>query len=168
VNLFSFLKDGNVLLRPVNNNNINNLLENSLLFYTNIQRSADEVLLDQKNSYLLNEKNLLEIKDMASEFYEIIHDSKFHLNKLGELLHKSWISKRTLSKKVSNKKIDTYYETAIKNGAIGGKILGAGGGGFLFLIAPKKYHSKIIIALNELENVKFKFEPIGTRTLLNF
>jgi D-glycero-alpha-D-manno-heptose-7-phosphate kinase len=73
-----------------------------------------------------------------------------------------------LSEKVSNSLIDNYYEAALKNGAYGGKILGAGGGGFLFLIAPKENHSKIIKTLDKLEMVDFNFEPIGTRTLLNF
>ena len=78
------------------------------------------------------------------------------------------MSKKALSNKVSNNLIDSYYEEALKNDAYGGKILGAGGGGFLFLIAPKNNHSKIIKALNKLEMVEFNFEPIGTRTLLSF
>ena len=84
------------------------------------------------------------------------------------MLHQNWLSKKELSNKVSNSIIDSYYNDALKNGAYGGKILGAGGGGFLFLIAPKNNHSKIIKALNKLEMVDFNFEPIGTRTLLNF
>ena len=93
---------------------------------------------------------------------------KIRLDKIGALLHQNWLSKKALSEKVSNSLIDNYYETAIKNGAYGGKILGAGGGGFLFLIAPKESHTKIIKALDKLEMVDFNFEPIGTRTLLNF
>lgn len=168
VNLFSFQANGEVSLNPINSRNIYQLFENSLLFYTNIQRSADDVLNDQKQGFSFNEKNLLDIKNLALDFSQAVNASKIDLNNLGQLLHKGWLSKRALSQKVSNKKIDNYYEIAIKNGAIGGKILGAGGGGFLFVIAPKKHHSKIILALKELENVEFRFEPIGTRTLLNF
>jgi D-glycero-alpha-D-manno-heptose-7-phosphate kinase len=87
---------------------------------------------------------------------------------LGQLLHQNWLSKKGLSDKISNSLIDTYYDAAIKNGAFGGKILGAGGGGFLFLLANKENHSKIVKSLNKLELVNFNFEPIGTRTLLNF
>jgi D-glycero-alpha-D-manno-heptose-7-phosphate kinase len=168
VNLFTFNKNGTVVLTPLTNKNIYSMLENSLLFYTDIQRSADEVLIDQKNGFESNEENLLEIKGLASDFYNVVNESTLRLDKLGELLHQSWISKKTLSQKVSNNLIDQYYLKARQNGAFGGKILGAGGGGFLFLIAPRSEHSKIIHALKGLEKVDFNFEPVGTRTLLNF
>jgi D-glycero-alpha-D-manno-heptose-7-phosphate kinase len=168
VNLFTFNTDGTVLLKPVTNANIFRIFENSLLFYTDIQRSADEVLSDQKKSFDINEKNLLEIKELAIDFYNKVNEPMIRLDQLGALLHQNWLSKKTLSKKVSNSMIDNYYELALHNGAVGGKILGAGGGGFLFLIAPKQNHPAIIQALNGLEVVDFNFEPVGTRTLLNF
>lgn len=168
VNLFTFNKNGTVFLTPVTNKNIYNIFENSLLFYTDIQRSADEVLSDQKSSFGANETKLLEIKALASDFYSIVNEPRLRLEELGELLNQNWLSKKSLSSKVSNNLIDKYYQTAIQSGALGGKILGAGGGGFLFVIAPKRNHSKIIKALAELELVDFNFEPVGTRTLLNF
>jgi D-glycero-alpha-D-manno-heptose-7-phosphate kinase len=168
MNLFTFNPNGSVLLAPVTNKTFFNIFENSLLFYTDIQRSADEVLSAQKNAFGTNENNLLEIKKLAIKFYDLINEPEIRLKKIGQLLHQNWLSKKGLSNKVSNSKIDFYYEEALKNGAYGGKILGAGGGGFLFLIAPKNNHAKIIKALNKLEIVNFNFEPIGTRTLLNF
>ncbi len=168
LNLFKFNKNGTVQLTPVTNTNILTILENSLLFYTNIQRSADEVLSDQKKSFGTNEKHLLEIKDLAINFYDIVNQQNLHLGKLGELLNQNWLSKKSLTQKVSNNLIDEYYQTALSNGAMGGKILGAGGGGFLFLIAMKKDHPIIRKSLNALNLVEFTFEPIGTRTLLNF
>jgi len=168
VNLFTFNPDGSVFLTPVTNKNIYSIFENSLLFYTDMQRSADEVLNDQKKGFGTNEKNLLEIKKLATDFYDIANEPNLRLDKLGELLHQNWLSKKALSQKISNNLIDQYYEAAIRNGAVGGKILGAGGGGFLFVIAEKKDHAKIIKALSGLEVVDFNFEPIGTRTLLNF
>jgi len=167
-NLFTFNKNGSVILAPVTSANIFNIFENALLFYTDIQRSADDVLSDQKSSFSSNEKKLLEIKGLAAEFYDLISQPKIRLEKLGQLLHQNWLSKKMLSEKVSNNLIDNYYEEALKSGAYGGKILGAGGGGFLFLIAPKEKHAKIIKTLDKLEMVDFNFEPIGTRTLLNF
>ena len=83
-------------------------------------------------------------------------------------MHNNWVSKKALSKKISNTLIDEYYQTALQNGALGGKILGAGGGGFLFVIAEKKNHSIIAKALKGLEMVDYHFEPVGPRTLLNF
>ncbi len=168
VNLFTFNQNGSVILAPVTSNNIFKIFENSMLFYTDIQRSADEVLSDQKTSFGSNEKKLLEIKALAAEFYDLINQEQISLEKLGQLLHQNWLSKKTLSEKVSNNLIDNYYGEALKSGAYGGKILGAGGGGFLFLIAPKEKHAKIIKKLDKLEIVDFNFEPIGTRTLLNF
>ena len=167
VNLFTFNKNGTVHLKPVTNPNIRSVLENSLLFYTNIQRSADEVLNDQKNAFCANEMNLLEIKKMTLDFYNIVNDPDLKLNKLGELLNQNWQLKKTLSQKVSNNLIDSYYQTAMQNGALGGKVLGAGGGGFLFMVVQKKDHEKIIQALKGLEVVDFNYEPIGTRTLVN-
>ena len=168
MNLFTFKQNGSVLLTPVTNKTFFNIFENSLLFYTDIQRSADEVLSDQKSGFGSNENNLLEIKELATKFYDLINEPEIRLEKIGQLLHQNWLSKKALSSKVSNSLIDSYYEDALKNGAYGGKILGAGGGGFLFLIARKENHTKIIKALNKLELVDFNFEPIGTRTLLNF
>ena len=168
VNLFTFNTDGSVFLKPVTNRNIYSIFENSLLFYTDMQRSADEVLIDQKSGFGLNETNLLEIKAGAMEFYNIVNEPQLRLDKLGALLHQNWLYKKALSRKISNTQIDEYYQIALKNGAIGGKILGAGGGGFLFVIAAKKDHQKIINSLNRLEVVDYHFEPIGTRTLLNF
>jgi D-glycero-alpha-D-manno-heptose-7-phosphate kinase len=168
INLFKFNKSGTVDLTPVSNENISIILQNSLLFYTDIQRSADDVLNDQKIEFAKNEKNLLEIKDIAYDFYKLINEPNPQLAKLGEFLNRNWISKKALSKKISNDLIDSYYQIALANGALGGKLLGAGGGGFLFLIANKKDHKKIINALNVLSRVDFNFEPIGTRTLLNF
>jgi len=168
VNLFTFNPNGNVLLTPITNASIFKIFENSLLFYTDIQRSADEVLSDQKNSFGVNEDKMLEIKDLAIQFYKLVCEPNMNLEQLGQLLHQNWLSKKGLSDKISNSLIDTYYNVAIKNGAYGGKILGAGGGGFLFLLANKENHSKIVKSLNKLELVNFNFEPIGTRTLLNF
>ena len=168
VNLFTFNPNGNVLLTPITNASIFKIFENSLLFYTDIQRSADEVLSDQKNSFGSNEDKMLEIKDLAIQFYNLVCEPNLNLDQLGRLLHQNWVSKKGLSDKISNSLIDTYYCAAMENGAYGGKILGAGGGGFLFLLADKENHPKIIESLNQLELVNFNFEPIGTRTLLNF
>jgi D-glycero-alpha-D-manno-heptose-7-phosphate kinase len=168
INLFNFIENGKVSMEPIINENTSKLFENSLLFYTNIQRSADVILSDQKIESLNNEENLLNIKNMGLQFYDVLSSKKFNINKLSELLHLNWLSKKKLSSKISNLEIDKYYQIALDNGALGGKILGAGGGGFLFFIAPKSKHKAIIASLNSLKHVEFDFEPIGTRTLLNF
>ena len=168
VNMFNFQKSGKVSIEPIINDNIIKIFENSLLFYTNIQRSADLVLLDQKKEFKNNEQNLLNIKNMGIEFYNVLCDRKFNIVKLGELLDKNWLSKKALSDKISNDDIDQNYSIALKNGALGGKILGAGGGGFIFFIAPKSKHEQIIKSLANLKHVEINYEPTGTRTLLKF
>ena len=166
--MFNFQKSGKVSIEPIINDNIIKIFENSLLFYTNIQRSADLVLLDQKTEFKNNEQNLLNIKNMGIEFYNVLCERKFNIVKLGGLLHKNWLSKKALSNKISNDDIDQNYSIALKNGALGGKILGAGGGGFIFFIAPKSKHEQIIKSLANLKHVDIDYEPTGTRTLLKF
>jgi D-glycero-alpha-D-manno-heptose-7-phosphate kinase len=168
VNLFNFNKNGNVSIEPILNQNILKIFENSLLFYTNIQRSADLVLSDQKLNFVNNEKNLIDIKNFGVEFYNVVSEDFFNIEKIAELFHLNWLSKKSLSNKVSNNDIDKFYQIALKNGALGGKILGAGGGGFIFFIAPKNKHNKIIKSLPMLKHIEINFEPIGTRTLYNF
>jgi D-glycero-alpha-D-manno-heptose-7-phosphate kinase len=166
-NLFNFQKNGKVTIEPLLNDNILRIFENSLLFYTNIQRSAEVVLLDQKLMFDTNEKNLLDIKNIGVDFYETISETKFNIKKLACLLNMNWVSKKALSNKISNDKIDESFRIALNNGALGGKILGAGGGGFIFFIAPKQKHKKIIASLSYLRHIKIGYEPIGTRTLIN-
>jgi D-glycero-alpha-D-manno-heptose-7-phosphate kinase len=168
INYFNFKKNGKVSAEPIINKNVSKIFENSLLFYTNIQRSADVVLSDQKIEFKNNEQNLIDIKNMTIEFYDVLCEEKFNIIKLAELLHNNWLAKKALSKKISNLEIDNYYNTAILNGALGGKILGAGGGGFLFFLAPQSKHNQIINSLLGLKHVEINFEPVGTRTLLNF
>ena len=166
-NLFNFQKNGKVTIEPLLNDNILKIFENSLLFYTNIQRSAEVVLFDQKLMFNTNEKNLLDIKNIGVNFYETINETQFNIKKLASLLNMNWVSKKALSNKISNDEIDESFRIALKNGALGGKILGAGGGGFIFFIAPKQKHKKIITALSYLKYIKIRYEPIGTRTLIN-
>ena len=92
---------------------------------------------------------------------------KKDVDKIGIMLDKFWEHKKKLSPNVSNKNIDKYYLTAIKNGALGGKLIGAGGGGFLLIYAKKKYHKKIIKSLKNLTPVKFNFTNKGSEIIEN-
>lgn len=168
INRFSFHRNGKVTIQPIINSNIIELFNSSLLFYTQIQRSADTILSDQKKEFSNTVENLKKIKAMGEEFHTCLSSKPLNLERLGELLHSNWLSKKLLSTKISNASIDKYYDLAIANGALGGKILGAGGGGFLLFIAPKSKHESIKTALFPLKYVPIKFEPVGTRILLNF
>ena len=135
----------------------NGIFKKLMLFYTGIQRNSSEVA----KTYEFNDTVLTRMKAMVDEgveYLETDHDA------FGELLHEGWGLKRKLSKSISNPTIDGYYATALQNGAIGGKILGAGGGGFLLLYVPEKRQEEVKDALGLL-CVPVKYEPEGSRII---
>jgi len=109
---------------------------------------------------------LRSIRQMVDQGMEILNDNNFEILEFGHLLHKGWIQKKRLSEKVSSDKIDEMYDAALNAGAIGGKILGAGGGGFMLLFAPPEMHLKITERLKNLVKVNFKFEDSGSKIVL--
>ena len=106
------------------------------------------------------------MNEMVNEGLSILHRPSDAIKDLGTLLHESWKLKRSLSTKVSTPKIDEIYETGIKAGAIGGKILGAGGGGFILFFAAPENHNKIIDRLKKLVHVTFKFDNTGSKIVV--
>ena len=98
-------------------------------------------------------------------YQSIKHIKNKDTDKIGSMLDKFWLYKKKLSTNVTNEKIDKYYSIAIKNGALGGKLIGAGGGGFLLIYARKKYHKKIIKGLNKLTPIKFNFTNKGSEII---
>ena len=104
--------------------------------------------------------------DLASSLEESIKED-LNSEFLGEYLRKGWEIKKTLSKKISYSKIDKYYDIAIKNGAIGGKLLGAGGGGFLMLVVPQHSQKQVIKAMDCFKCIKVSGENSGSRIIVN-
>ncbi len=140
-----------------------NLENNLILFYTYKSRVA-HTIEKKKFSNIKNKlKNLNEMKLMAFESVKLI--KKKETDKVGKMLDRFWRNKKKLSPNVSNETIDKYYSIAIKNGALGGKLIGAGGGGFLLIYAKKKYHKKIIKNLSNLTPVKFNFTNKGSEII---
>ena len=142
------------------------LKKNLLLFYTGITRSASDILKKQVNNISISTKK----RSMLGEMVRLAHKLKADLqeNRLdtfGDILHQNWIIKKELTEDISNTQIDKWYDTALKNGATGGKLLGAGGGGFLLFFAPKEKHSNIILALKQLEPVPFNFDTEGSKII---
>lgn len=137
-----------------------------LLLYTGLTRLSESILAEQNKNMSENvqkRKMMSKMAALAKEMRETLIKNK--LDSFGELLHANWMLKREMASGVSNSQIDKWYTRARKNGAIGGKILGAGGGGFLLLYAPEEKHKKIIRALPELLPVDFKFEPQGSKII---
>jgi D-glycero-alpha-D-manno-heptose-7-phosphate kinase len=144
----------------------NRLNESLLLFYTGMTRQADSILGEQKENIHNSRKLLHQIKHMACLAREELMAG--NLDIIGELLHENWILKKQLASRVSNPTIDAIYDAALKAGAIGGKITGAGGGGFFLLYCPYEKREAVRDALSSLEEVPFNLEPDGSKVIFNY
>ena len=137
-----------------------------MLFFTGFSRTANEIAKSKIENFSSSTNELRSIRQMVDQGMEILNDNNFEILEFGHLLHKGWIQKKRLSEKVSSDKIDEIYDAALNAGAIGGKILGAGGGGFMLLFAPPEMHLKITERLKNLVKVNFKFEDSGSKIVL--
>lgn len=135
-----------------------------LLFYTGLTRSADPILARQTKNMAGNiqtRKTMNTMVELARALRKSISNNT--LTTFGTILDENWKFKKSMADGVTTKQIDRWYEKARKEGAIGGKILGAGGGGFLLLYGEPRYHAKIKRALSELTLLDFVFEPQGSK-----
>ena len=160
---------------PVTPETIACLEENFTLFYTGIQRRAETILHEQKRSASL--QTLLHMKELVSAFYDVLVKGNHgflnpdlsggRLDEIGHLLHRAWALKRSLCDSISNSMLDTIYESAIAAGALGGKILGAGGGGYFLFYVPTKKQAIVTAALSDLglSRLGFRFEPKGSQII---
>jgi D-glycero-alpha-D-manno-heptose-7-phosphate kinase len=167
-NVYRFQKNGDVFVQPFVNKNVISQLQNNLLcFNTGIVRQASSVLSEQveklKNN--INIDNTKRICDMAEEAIELLSCSK--LDEFGMLLDKSWQIKKQLSSNITNSYIDKMYDEAVSAGALGGKILGAGGGGYLLLYVPKERQDKVLEIMKGYPRFDFKFTNEGSKVEMN-
>jgi D-glycero-alpha-D-manno-heptose-7-phosphate kinase len=164
LNVFTFHKDGTVSVDPVfYRPETKERIENHLmLFYTAIKRDASKVLKVQNMKTEEKRHVLSEMKDLVEPLREIL-SSGLNLHDFGRILHRGWNLKKSITDEISSADIDRYYDAAIAAGALGGKLLGAGGGGFLLFYAPPKSHKAVASALSDLYQLPFKFENAGTR-----
>lgn len=159
---------GSLSVHPVITTSANKaLLESSLmLFYTGITRFASDVVREQlENTRILALDDYLErMYAQVDEAQQILtdHSGDAMLDRFGALLHEGWSLKKRLSSQVSNAAINQYYQLAMDNGAIGGKIGGAGGGGFLMLVVKQEKQAQVRAALKDLLEVQFGFDSHGT------
>lgn len=137
------------------------LEENLMMFFTGINRNSFKIQEKTQDCLNKNIKNLKELNDMVTEAKKIL-ESDTNMNEFGKLLNFAWSLKKGLNDSVSNDYIDEVYKKGITNGAIGGKLLGAGGGGFLLFYVEKDKQENIKKALQDLIEVPFKFENSGT------
>lgn len=167
LNIIEFLQDGNVQVEPIaiTSEDKKKLQKNLLMFYTKTQRSASKVLKKQKSLMEDSDKFGL-VCEMVPYVYKLrdaLYQRQFDY--LGEVLHKGWCLKKKITKEISNKELDFYYEKALKAGASGGKLLGAGGGGFLLFYCPSMKQDKVRDALKGLYELKFAFDYEGSKII---
>jgi D-glycero-alpha-D-manno-heptose-7-phosphate kinase len=167
-NRISFHKDETFTVEPIifPSGRKQELEAHLMLFFTGFSRIASEIAASQVTNIKYREKELLLMREMVNVGIDIIQDTNRSITEFGSLLAEAWSCKRTMSDKVTTPEIDEIYERAIKAGALGGKILGAGGGGFLLIFASPEKQLRIKNALNELINVPFKFENSGSSVMV--
>lgn len=164
-NYIQFNKDESVFVDPIicKRETRENLQSKLLLFYTGITRISSSILEEQKGNINDNRKFLDEMVKASEIMRELIIKNNFHA--MGELLHNGWELKKKLANSISNGVINEYYEKARKAGAVGGKILGAGGGGFLLLYCEEEFHNSVRNALSGFKEAPFRFEPQGSKII---
>jgi D-glycero-alpha-D-manno-heptose-7-phosphate kinase len=168
LNLIEFNPDDSVLVSPViMAKEKRDLLERRLVvFYTGVTRSASGILRQQTSAVASDTDKQDALRQMVRLAYELRDElGRGSLDSFGDILHENWRLKKTLSASISSEEIDGWYESAKSAGALGGKLLGAGGGGFLMFYAHEERHAALERALQPLRCVSFKLEPLGSRII---
>ena len=147
---------------------LGDLFDHILMFWTGIQRDASSVLTEQQRNIPDKLSYLGKIRDHAHELQTLAGSGRFDPVAFGRVLHESWQLKRQLATAISSPKIDEYYERAMKAGAEGGKICGAGNGGFLLFIVKPEKQPAVRQTLAQLLEVPVRYEVHGSRVLLPF
>lgn len=142
------------------------LQDNLLLFFTGFPRTASDIAGEQIKLTPQKTKELKEMKGLVYEACSILNGSSNDINDFGKLLHESWMIKRGLTNIISNGAIDDIYETALSAGAIGGKLCGAGGGGFILFYVPLENQQKVKEKLKGLLHVPFIFDSLGSQVIM--
>lgn len=165
-NLIEFNGERKFKVQPitVNQERLNLLQSHLLLFFTGLSRYASEIAKEQIKRIPQNNKELKEMFDMVHKAIDIVNGDA-DIFKFGRLLHESWQLKRSLSNMITTPEIDEIYSNAVRAGAIGGKLLGAGGGGFILFFAKPEAHSMIRKRLRRLLYVPFEFENFGSQII---
>jgi len=155
-----------IKVRPIKSRRIIELEERLLLFFTGFSRNSSVVAADYIMSTAQNRKKLKRIYDMVFEAERVLKEGD-DINDFGRLLHQGWLLKRCLSEKVSNYNIDDIYSKARRAGALGGKLCGAGGGGFMILFVEPERQLSVKRALSQLLEVPFKFDSGGSQLIFD-
>lgn len=163
LNYIQFNPDESVFVTPVvSSREVKDELSNNLMmFYTGITRKASSILKRQNENIKNKNQNLIKMKKLAADIRRILNEGE-KLDRIGAILHQEWLLKKDIISGISNNIIDEYYNNALKAGALGGKILGAGGGGFILLYVEPYNQQKVRQVLSKLKELSFNFEYQGS------
>ena len=171
VTCFTFKKNGKVIAKPlkISPHKLTELEDNLLLFFTGYSRNAGDILKEQDNKTKKDEGKMIDNLNFVKQLG--LRSKKFletgQLSQFADLMNEHWEFKQSRSKKMSNKNISKWYYDGLKNGATGGKLVGAGGGGFLMFYAKDKEKLRKKMFQNGLEEARFNFDFQGTQTILS-
>lgn len=165
-NLIEFGGKNHLQVRPltISPQRLKLLKEHLMLFFTGFSRTASDIAAEQIKKTPYKKKELIKMRNMVDTAVEILN-SNSDISKFGELLNEGWMIKRKLSNRISNPMIDKIYSQALDAGAIGGKLLGAGGGGFILIFAKPEIQSKIKERFRKFLHVPFNFESLGSQII---
>ena len=165
-NHISFMPNGEILVRPItiSRERIQELNSHLMLFYTGIKRTASNIAESYVHDLESKKRHLRISNELLEESISILTNEK-DLQGFGELLHEAWQAKKSLSPSVSNSQVDEIYQLALSAGAVGGKLTGAGGGGFFLFFAHPETQKKIRSKLKKLIYIPFKFEFSGSQII---
>lgn len=170
ITCFEFDKNGNVKVSPlkISKETLYDLEDNLLLFFTGYSRSASSILKEQNDKSKTNNEDMINnlhfVKELGLKSKKALEEGD--LVEFGKLMNEHWEHKKKRSGNMSNSKINEWYELALENGAVGGKLIGAGGGGFLMFYASDKNKLRRALQNEGLQEVRFKFDFEGTKIVL--
>lgn len=167
-NRIDFMPSGHIRVNPIiiSHDRMQNFNDHLMLFFTGFSRIAETVAKSKIENFRQKQGHLFNMIKMADHAQNIFQSQGESFDDIGKMLHEAWSLKKELSDKVSTSRIDEIYDVGMKNGALGGKILGAGGGGFILFYARPEVQPQIREALKPLLQVPFKFEFGGSQIAL--
>lgn len=168
LNLFCFRPTGDVTVEPQvgANGAVDDLFDHLLMLWTGHQRKSSSVLFEQRSRTSEHREYLHRMRDQAYELQALMRQPEPDYASFGRILDQGWALKRQLASTVSNPLIDEWYAAGTGSGASGGKLCGAGGGGFLLFVSEPEDHAGVLGALNGLTHVPIRYEAHGSRVLL--
>ncbi|MBI5643608.1 MAG: kinase [Deltaproteobacteria bacterium] len=168
LNTVEFFKNGEIKVEPIimNEDSLGRFQGRFMLFFTGLSRYSSEIAKEQVDNITKKKSELREMRGLVDEAYKILTSGSGDFTEFGKLLNNTWRLKKSLSSRITNGKIDDMYEAAIRSGAVGGKLLGAGGGGFILFYVEPENREKVKNALKGYLHIPFEFDFNGSEIIV--